>query len=70
MNSISLSILTQESSWGSKDGGSMEGVKVFNCLISCNGGSRIGIAGSGEFSLKVTFRMKSARTARATIILK
>ena len=48
----------------------MEGVKVFNCLISCNGGSRIGMAGSGEISLQVTFRMKSARKARATNILK
>ena len=46
------------------------GVRVFNCSISCNDGSRIGMAGSGEISLKVTFRMKSAMIARATIILK
>ena len=29
---------------------------LFNCLISYNDGSRIGVAGSGEISLRVTFR--------------
>ena len=32
------------------------GVRLFNCLISYNDGSRIGVAGSGEISLRVTFR--------------
>ena len=31
-------------------------MRLFNCLISYNDGSRIGVAGSGEIPLKATFR--------------
>ena len=68
VNSISLSILIQRSSRGSRTGGSME--REFNSSINCIEGFRVEGVCSGGTTLKATFLTRSTRIVKAIYILK
>ena len=68
LNSISLSILIQRSSRGSRTGGAME--REFNSSINCIEVFRVEVVCSGGTSLKATFLTRSTRIVKAICILK
>ena len=68
VNSISLSILIQRSSRGSRTGGAME--RVFSSSINCIEVFRVEVVCSGGTSLKATFLTRSTKTVQAICILK